>query len=63
VQGKGSADLVRETLDYRVTVGTVPILIKGPFTKLTYTPDVEAMATRAVERQIEKKLKERFKLP
>lgn len=63
VQGKGSADLVHETLDYRITVGTVPILIKGPFTKLTYKPDVEAMATRAVERQIEKKLKERFKLP
>lgn len=63
VQGKGSADLVKETLDYRVTIGTVPILIKGPFAKLTYTPDVEAMATRAVERQIEKKLKERFKLP
>lgn len=63
VQGKGSADLVKETLDYRVTVGTVPILIKGPFSKLSYAPDAEAMATRAVERAVEKKLRERLRLP
>jgi len=62
VQGKGSADLVRETLDYRVTIGTVPIVIKGPFTKLSYKPDVEGMAKKAVEHKIEQKLKERLKL-
>jgi len=69
VSGKGSADLPRETLDYNVVVGTFPILIDGPFSKLRFRPDWNAIMQEKLEEKktettekLEKKLKDKFKL-
>ena len=67
--GKGSADLPRETLDYNVVVGTFPILIDGPFSKLRFRPGWNAIMQEKLEEKktetrekLEKKLKDKFKL-
>jgi AsmA protein len=69
VSGKGSADLPRETLDYNVVVGTFPIHIDGPFSKLRFRPDWNAIMQEKLEEKktetrekLEKKLKDKFKL-
>jgi AsmA protein len=73
VSGAGSADLPRETLDYRVSVGQYPVVISGPFSSLTFRVDTSALlkgkveekkteAKEKVEQKLEQKLKDKFKL-
>lgn len=69
VTGKGSANLSEEMLDYNVTVGSFPILIDGPFSKLRFRPDWSAIMKEKLEEKktetkekLEKKLKDKFKL-
>jgi AsmA protein len=66
VTGKGSADLPAQRLDYRLTVGKLPIVVSGPFANLKYTPDVQTVAKHEVERklknELEDKLREKLKL-
>ncbi len=73
VSGAGSADLLRETLDYRVTVGQYPVVISGPFSNLKFRVDTSALlkgkveekkteAKKKVEQKLEQKLKDKFKL-
>jgi AsmA protein len=69
--GKGRADLVKETLDFRlpVTVAegaqqrgtTVPVLIGGTFTKPSFGVDLGVMAKQEVEKAVEKKLEQELK--
>jgi AsmA protein len=64
--GRGTADLVRESLDYRlkVTVAggaeqrgtTVPVNITGSFTKPAYHVDFGEMLKQETRKQLEKKL-------
>ena len=64
--GRGSADLVRETLDYRlkVTVAegaerrgtTVPVIIAGTFANPSYNVDFGELLKKEAEKQIEKQL-------
>lgn len=64
VSGKGSANLPRQTLDYRVTVGEYPILIDGPFSKPRFRPDWNAILKGRVEEkktEIKEKLQEKLK--
>ncbi len=60
VTGKGSADLPRETLNYTITVGSFPIIIDGPFAKLRYRPDWNAILKAKVEEK-ESEFKENLK--
>jgi AsmA protein len=69
ISGKGSANLPKETLDYIVSVGSYPIIIDGPFSKLRFRPDWNAILKGKVEEKktevkekFQEKLKERFKL-
>ncbi len=65
--GRGTADLVRETLDYKLkaTVAesaerrgtTVPVLIGGTFSKPTYGVDFGEVLKQQAEKQLEKELK------
>lgn len=64
--GRGSADLVREQLDYRlkVTVAeaadrrgtTVPVLVSGSFDNPTYNVDFGELLKQEAKKQIEKQL-------
>lgn len=64
--GRGTADLARETLDYRlkVTVAegadrrgtTVPVIITGTFAKPSYNVDFGELLKQEAEKQIEKQL-------
>lgn len=64
--GRGSADLVHETLDYRmkVTVAgeakskgtTVPVIIGGTFTNPSYNVDFGELLKQEAQKQIEKQL-------
>jgi AsmA protein len=64
--GRGSADLVRETLDYRlkVTVAgeskskgtTVPVIIGGTFTNPSYNVDFGEILKQETQKQLEKQL-------
>lgn len=67
--GSGTADLVKETLDYRlqVTVAegadrqgtTVPVRVRGPFAGPSYSVDVSALLreqTKPLQQKLEKKL-------
>jgi len=64
--GRGTADLARETLDYRLkaTVAegadrrgtTVPVIIAGTFTNPSYNVDFGELLKQEAEKQIEKKL-------
>ncbi|HWR87157.1 MAG TPA: AsmA-like C-terminal region-containing protein, partial [Acidiferrobacterales bacterium] len=64
--GRGTADLARETLDYRlkVTVAegaerrgtTVPVIIAGTFTNPSYNVDFGELLKQEAEKQIEKQL-------
>jgi AsmA protein len=64
--GRGTADLARETLDYRlkVTVAesterrgtTVPVMVSGTFTKPAYNVDFGELLRQEAEKQIEKQL-------
>ncbi|WP_372522167.1 AsmA family protein [Sulfuricaulis sp.] len=69
ISGKGSADLPKETLDYIVSVSSYPIIIDGPFAKLRFRPDWNAILKgkaeekkTEVKEKFQEKLKERFKL-
>ncbi|MBI5782619.1 MAG: AsmA family protein [Gammaproteobacteria bacterium] len=73
VTGKGSADLPKETLDYRVTVGQYPVVISGPFSSLKFRVDTSALlkgkveekkteVKEKVEQKLEQKLKGKLKL-
>jgi AsmA protein len=69
ISGKGSANLPKETLDYVVTVGSYPIIIDGPFAKLRFRPDWNAILKEKLEEKkseikekLQEKLKDRFKL-
>ncbi|MDH3309568.1 MAG: AsmA family protein [Gammaproteobacteria bacterium] len=72
VSGAGSADLPKETLDYRVTVGQYPVVISGPFSSPKFRVDTSALlkgkveekkaeVKEKVEQKLEKKLKDKFK--
>ena len=64
--GRGTADLAREVLDYRLLVtvadgadrrGTsVPVLVSGPFADPSYKVDFSALLKQEGEKQIEKQL-------
>jgi AsmA protein len=64
--GRGSADLTRETLDYRlkVTVAgeatskgqTVPVLVGGSFSNPTYSVDFGELVKQEAQKQLEKQL-------
>ena len=70
--GKGSANLVSESMDYRLDLAnlgnegkkckTFPVKIDGPFSNLSYLPDLEALlkcqATKQVEKGLQKGLEE-----
>jgi AsmA protein len=56
VTGKGEADLARATLDYRLSVGALPILISGPFADLKYAPDVTALTGTVLEQKLDERL-------
>lgn len=78
VTGKGQADLVREQMDYLVSVAvvgtlegqggkalsdlkglTVPVHISGPFSNLSYRPDVNAMISDTAKTKAQQKLEEK----
>jgi len=72
VTGKGSADLPKETLDYRITAGQYPIVISGPFSNLKYRVDTSALlkgkveekkteVKEKIEQKLEQKLKDKLK--
>jgi len=64
--GRGTADLVHETLDYRLKVtvaesaeqrgSTVPVNISGTFTKPAYSVDFGELLKQETRKQLEKKL-------
>jgi AsmA protein len=56
ISGKGNADLPRQQLDYRVTVGKIAVIAAGPFSALKFKPDVGAAAKQAAERKVEQKV-------
>ncbi len=68
--GSGTADLVRETLDYRLDVtlaegegrkGTiVPLQIRGPFARLQYTVDLGEVLERRFEQKLEERLERKL---
>jgi AsmA protein len=60
VTGKGSADLVKESMKYVLTLGAVPVKIEGPFASLRYTPDLSALAKKEAEKAIEKEAEKLF---
>ncbi|MDO8705564.1 MAG: AsmA family protein [Sulfuricaulis sp.] len=69
VTGKGSADLPKETLNYRVASGDYGIIVSGPFSQLKYKADLSAVVKGKVEEKksevkekLEQKLKDKFKL-
>ncbi|HSW52619.1 MAG TPA: AsmA family protein [Sulfuricaulis sp.] len=73
VSGNGTADLPRQLLDYRVTVGEYPIVISGPFSSPKFRVDTSALLKGKVEekktevkekleQKLEQKLKDKFKL-
>jgi AsmA protein len=69
-QGRGTADLVRETLDYRLEVTiaegegrrgtTVPVLIHGPFAQLEYRVALGEILQERLERKLEQKLERKL---
>lgn len=73
VSGKGSANLPRQTLDYRVTVGEYPIIVSGPFSSPKFRVDTSTLlkgkveekkeaAKEQLEQKLEQKLKDKLKL-
>lgn len=68
VGGKGRADLARESLDYTVQLGRLPVRVVGPFADLKYRPDLKAVvkaetATKLEEKKesLKQKLREKLK--
>jgi AsmA protein len=72
VSGAGSADLPKQTLDYRITVGQYPVVISGPFASLKFRVDTSALikgkveekkteVKEKVEQKLEQKLKDKLK--
>ncbi len=69
-QGRGTADLVRETLDYRLEVTiaeaegrrgtTVPVRLRGPFAQLEYRVELGEIVKQRLERKLEQKLERQF---
>ncbi|MFQ5937930.1 MAG: AsmA family protein, partial [Acidiferrobacterales bacterium] len=69
--GRGTADLVKQTLKYRVKAKiaedatrkgtTIPIDVVGPFADLEYKPDYGAVVEQAVKRKVDKKLEKKKK--
>jgi len=69
-QGGGSADLVREALDYRIQVTiaeggerkgtTVPVRIGGTFAKPTYGVEFETILKQEAERKLEETLEKKL---
>ena len=69
VSGAGSADLSKETLDYRMTAGQYTVVISGPFSRLKFRVDTSALIKGKVEekktevkQKLEQKLKDKLKL-
>jgi AsmA protein len=58
VSGKGSANLARESLDYTVMIGRLPVRITGPFSSLSYKPDVQSAVGAEAAGKVEKRKKE-----
>jgi AsmA protein len=66
--GRGTADLTRETLNYRLNVtvaegagrsgATVPVIIAGTFTNPSYNVDVSALLKKEAEKQLQKGLEQ-----
>ena len=66
--GRGTADLARETLDYRLKVtlaegpdrrgSTVPVIITGTFTKPSYNVDFSELFRKEAEKQLHKSLEQ-----
>jgi AsmA protein len=69
-EGGGSADLARETLDYRIQVTiaeaaerkgtTVPVRIGGSFAQPTYGVEFEAILKQEAERKLEERLEKKL---
>jgi AsmA protein len=72
VTGGGDIDIGNERLDFLLKAGitggiprlqgrTVPVRLKGPFTSIGYSVDVESAAKDALKEQIEKRLGDKLK--
>ncbi|MBI3546459.1 MAG: AsmA family protein [Gammaproteobacteria bacterium] len=55
IGGKGSANLPKASLDYTLMLGSYPLLIDGPFAKLHFRPDWNAIVKGKVEQKVEEK--------
>ena len=53
VSGKGSANLIESTVDYVANVNGFPLKISGPFAKLKYRPDWNAILKSQLDPRIE----------
>lgn len=68
--GAGTADLVKETLDYRLNVTvaegaerrgtTVPVLIRGSFAQPEYSVDFGDLLKQQIERKLEEKIEQKL---
>ncbi|MEK7207581.1 MAG: AsmA family protein [Pseudomonadota bacterium] len=69
VTAQGSADLPRETLDFKVSLGSYSMFISGPFSSPKFRPDTSSLVKAATEEKkteakekLQQKLKDKFKL-
>ena len=64
VTGRGTANLPQATLNYRVATGNYAVIISGPFSNLSYKPDLSGVIKGKVEKkktEIQEKAKEELK--
>lgn len=69
VTAQGSADLPREILDFKVSLGLYSMFISGPFSSPKFRPDTSSLVKAATEEKktevkekLQQKLKDKFKL-
>jgi AsmA protein len=69
VAAQGSADLPREILDFKVSLGSYSMFISGPFSSPKFRPDTSSLVKAATEEKkteikekYQQKLKDKFKL-
>ena len=69
VAAQGSADLPREMLDFKVSLGSYSMFISGPFSSPKFRPDTSSLVKAATEEKktevkekLQQKLKDKFKL-
>ncbi len=69
VAAQGGADLPREMLDFKVSLGSYSMFISGPFSSPKFRPDTSSLVKAATEEKktevkekLQQKLKDKFKL-